>query len=394
MKKNFFYAAALAMGLTFSMTACSDDDTPTEPIDAANIDYTSENATSWNNYMKAVVTLLRKDASDLYGYWATSYKGGESYAETFKNHRAAPFNSAGSCVQQVIEGCMEIATEVGETKIGDPYSKYQAGKVTEALYAVESWYSWHSREDYSNNIVSIFNAFCGVRSEALISGATIDKNQLAKQQSLYTVLVSKGQQELADNTLSAIKNAYDKILAIPQPFRNHINSEQSLAAQEACSELSVLLEEKVKPACEKLSEEVLDPVVKNYVDVVVLPTYSDLKDKVETLYDKVNALAENPTNQAFKDACDAWISAREPWEKSEAFLFGPVADQGLDPNMDSWPLDQAAIVNILNSGDYSQMEWSGDYIEDSDAISAAQNVRGFHTLEFLLFKDGQARTVD
>ena len=31
MKKNFFYAAALAMGLTFSMTACSNEDTPTEP---------------------------------------------------------------------------------------------------------------------------------------------------------------------------------------------------------------------------------------------------------------------------------------------------------------------------------------------------------------------------
>lgn len=392
MKKNFFYAAALAAGLAFSVTACSDDDTPKEPVDVANIDYTSENATSWNNYMKAVVTLLRKDASDLYEYWAVSYKGGASYAETFKNH-GAPFNSAGSCVQQVIDGCVDIANEVGETKIGDPYSKYQAGKVTEALYAVESWYSWHSREDYSNNIVSICNAFCGVRSEALISGAAIEKSQIAEQ-SLYTALKDNGQQELADNTLSAIKNAYDKILAIPQPFRNHINSEQSLAAQEACSELSVLLKDEVKPACDALSEAVLSPVVKNYVVVVVLPTYSDLKDRVETLYDKVDALAKKPTNQAFKDACDAWISAREPWEKSEAFLFGPVADQGLDPNMDSWPLDQAAIVNILNSGDYSQMEWSGDYSEDSEAISAAQNVRGFHTLEFLLFKDGQARTVD
>ena len=392
MKKNFFYAAALAMGLTFSMTACSNEDTPTEPIDAANIDYTSENATSWNNYMKAVVTLLLRDASDLYEYWNDSYKGGESYAETFKNHRA-PFNSAGSCVQQVIDGCVDIANEVGENKIGAPYQKYKAGKVTEALYAVESWYSWHSREDYSNNIVSICNAFCGVRSEALISGATIDKT-LVSPKSLYTVLARNGQQVLADNTLSAIKNAYDKILAIPQPFRNHISSDQSQEAQEACSELSVLLKDKVKPACDKLSEAVLSPVVENYVNVVVLPTYSDLKDKVATLYVKVDALAENPTNQAFKDACDAWISAREPWEKSEAFLFGPVADKGLDPNMDSWPLDQAAIVNILNSGDYSQMKWSGNYTEDSEAISAAQNVRGFHTLEFLLFKDGQARTVD
>ena len=30
MKKNFFYAAALAMGLTFSMTACSNEDQHTE----------------------------------------------------------------------------------------------------------------------------------------------------------------------------------------------------------------------------------------------------------------------------------------------------------------------------------------------------------------------------
>lgn len=397
MKKNFFYVATLALGLAFTATACSDEDTPNngkepqeQPVDAADIDYTSENADSWNNYMKAVVTLLRQDATDLYTYWADSYNGGESYATTFKNH-AAPFNSALNCVQQVIDGCIDISNEVGETKIGDPYSKYVAGNVTEALYAVESWYSWHSREDYSNNIVSICNAFCGVRSEEVISGAAVDKS-LISDKSLYQALADNGKQELADNTLAAIKNAYDKILAIPQPFRNHINSDQSLEAQEACADLTILLEDELKPACNDLSEDVLDPVVDNYVDVVVLPTYESLKDEVAALYDKVNALAANPTDQAFKDACDAWIVAREPWEKSEAFLFGPVADQGLDPNMDSWPLDQAAIVNILESGDYSQMEWTGDYSEDSESIAAAQNVRGFHTLEFLLFKDGQART--
>jgi hypothetical protein len=36
------------------------------------------------------------------------------------------------------------------------------------------------------------------------------------------------------------------------------------------------------------------------------------------------------------------------------------------------------------------MEWTDDQ-EDED-IEAAQNVRGFHTLEFLLFKNGEART--
>ena len=131
MKKNFFYAAALAMGLTFSMTACSDDDTPKEPVDVANIDYTSENATSWNNYMMAVATLLCKDASDLYRYWAKSYEGGESYAETFKKH-GAPFNSALTCVQQSDRRlCGTLPMRWEKIKIGDPYSKYQAGKKTE-----------------------------------------------------------------------------------------------------------------------------------------------------------------------------------------------------------------------------------------------------------------------
>ena len=77
------------------------------------------------------------------------------------------------------------------------------------------------------------------------------------------------------------------------------------------------------------SNEALDPIVENYVNVVVLPTYKDLKEKNSTLYDAVVALANNPSNSAFETACNAWITAREPWEESEAFLFGPVMSWGL-----------------------------------------------------------------
>ena len=38
------------------------------------------------------------------------------------------------------------------------------------------------------------------------------------------------------------------------------------------------------------------------------------------------------------------------------------------------------------------MEW-GDG-DDDDTVSAAQNVRGYHTLEYLLFKDGEPRKVN
>ena len=405
MKKNFFYAAALAMGLTFSMTACSNEDTPTEPTDAANIDYTSENATSWNNYMKAVVTLLRKDASDLYGYWATSYKGGESYAVTFKNH-GAPFNSAGSCVQQVIDGCVDIANEVGETKIGDPYSKYQAGKVTEALYAVESWYSWHSRDDYTNNIFSIRNTYYG----------RIDDNDVSKVDGNLSAFNSykdfDDEGDIAEHSLSKLiastNPALDEeiktlifasakaIQAIPQPFRNNIDSEESVAAMNTCMELANLLLNEVKPYVNQTFgdpeyDDDLDAIAEQFVDAVVLPTYKDLQEKNKLLLDAVNQFRQNPSNDNFEKACNLWITAREPWEKSEAFLIGPVANLGLDPNMDSWPLDQNAIVQILNSQSWSDLEWSeGD---DEAAVESAQNVRGFHTLEFLLYKNGEPRKV-
>ncbi|MBO5026683.1 MAG: peptidase M75, partial [Bacteroidaceae bacterium] len=64
---------------------------------------------------------------------------------------------------------------------------------------------------------------------------------------------------------------------------------------------------------------------------------------------------------------------------------------GLDPNMDSWPLDQEAIKNLLNSGEFDDLNWiDGD---SDDKVEAAQNLRGYHTLEFLLFKEGEPRKV-
>ena len=136
-----------------------------------------------------------------------------------------------------------------------------------------------------------------------------------------------------------------------------------------------------------------DAIINQYVENVVMPTYRDLKTKNCALYNAVVAFGNNPSNAGFQTICDAWLAAREPWESSEAFLFGPVADFGLDPNMDSWPLDQEAIVNTLKSQQWNSMTWEGDYDEDDEAIAAAQNVRGFHTLEFLAFRDGKARTL-
>lgn len=382
MKKSFFYVAFLMLGFAFVTASCSDDDDNVFTgggQSSADLDYSTENATSWHNYMRNVAALLKKDATTLYDAWNTNYVNDISYADGFKNQQLSDFPTPKSCVEQIIDGCVTIATEVGTAKIGDPYNLYISGKTTEALYAVESWYSWHSRDDYRNNIYSIRNAYYGS-----LDGIVV-KSSIAN-------LVAENNSELDHKVNTAITKAANAIYNIEQPFRNHINSTETLEAMKACAELVLVLEDELKPyLIENLTDEVLDPVVDNYVDNVVLPTYLELKNGNEALYEAILALIESPSNQAFAEACEAWMEARKPWEESEAFLFGPVDALGLDPNMDSWPLDQDAIVQILTSGNYDDLNWSDG--DADDVVEAAQSVRGFHTLEYLLFKDGKPRTV-
>ena len=340
--------------------------------------------------MYQVGSLLKNDGENLYAYWSEDYKGAGAYAETFKNHSGSDFPTALSCVQEIVAKCAEIANEVGSAKIGDPLNKYNAGQVTEALYAVESWYSWHSRDDYTNNIWSIRNSYYGTVSEDDTNdGEDIQENSLYR-------LVESLDPEMNRKIVDAIHDAADAIQAIPQPFRNNINCDEALRAQEVCLDLETVLVDLGTFLNNRYvgdaDDERLTAIVAQYVDYVVLPTYKDLAEKNAALFEAVKAFQAAPSDGSFEAACDAWLTAREPWEKSEGFLFGPVDTEGLDPNMDSWPLDQDAIVNILRSGNFDELEWDDE--DDSSTVEAAQNVRGYHTLEFLLFKDGQPRTVN
>ena len=192
--------------------------------------------------------------------------------------------------------------------------------------------------------------------------------------------------------VDAINNAYNKILAIPQPFRNNINSDEAKAAQSACAELNETLSS-LKAAGEKLDKAKLAQAITDYVDDVVLPTYKNLVAGNTALLAAAQAFAKAPSAITIEACAVAWLAARQPWETSEAFLFGPVSDRGLDPNMDSWPLDQDGIENLIKSGKFDDLDWDGDYDEDDEDIAAKQALRGFHTMEFLIFKDGKARSI-
>lgn len=393
-KASIFAVAALA---TVSLTSCSDDDDNKGEVvdaygDAENLEYNSENAAAWGNYAVNVAKLLNDDSQALYNEW------NNSFAKDFKAHNAASgYKSAVDCVNQILEGCIDIANEVGTAKIGEPVDYWTSNKKTQALYAVESWYSWHSRDDYKNNILSIANSLLGqpiTGSPAKYDYKTAMSNGDLTQNSVIVKCMSNDKLRAASIAVwQNVGKAWSAIDAIPQPFRNNIGSKEASDAMDACAELVKSLEELNGLVADNLSEKDCQAIVDQFVDKVALPTYKDLAEKNKALLEAVQALQKSPSNATFEKACEAWLASRQPWETSEAFLFGPVSELGLDPNMDSWPLDQDGIVQVMKEQKWSSFQWTGEYAEGNEAIEAAQSLRGFHTLEYLLFKDGKARTV-
>ena len=120
-----------------------------------------------------------------------------------------------------------------------------------------------------------------------------------------------------------------------------------------------------------------------YVENTVLPTYKAMSDAAIELRDLCHVMQEKHeegslTENDVKAAGDAWKLARKNWELSEAFLFGPAANHNIDPHIDSWPLDKAAMENLLlqiRNGNNWSLENNGGY-----------GLIGFHSIEYMLFE--------
>jgi predicted lipoprotein len=153
-------------------------------------------------------------------------------------------------------------------------------------------------------------------------------------------------------------------------------------------------------SCNKPSEtsdeaniEKKDAIIKQYLDHTVYPVYTSLANETEQLVGKLEALKANKTQANVGQAADAFLQARHWWELSEAFLFGAASDFGIDPHIDSWPLDEDAFNNLMASPNMI-----AQLANDEDGTVAGEQLGnallGFHGIEYILFRDGAARPVD
>lgn len=130
-------------------------------------------------------------------------------------------------------------------------------------------------------------------------------------------------------------------------------------------------------------EQTLSDAVADYVDHTVLPTYSSMADAAVELMDLCRTMqtkhaAGTLTTSDIEAAGKAWKQSRKSWELSEAFLFGPAANHNIDPHIDSWPLDKAAMDDLLKdirAGKTWSLSNNGGY-----------GLIGFHAVEYVLFE--------
>ncbi|GAB1420235.1 imelysin family protein [Anaerolineales bacterium] len=154
------------------------------------------------------------------------------------------------------------------------------------------------------------------------------------------------------------------------------------------------------------AEENLDSlkadIVNHYADLV-FANYQDAYDAALALDQSLHTFVEEPSEETFQLAKEAWLAAREPYGQTEAFRFyaGPIDDiNGPEGLLNAWPLDEAYIDYIEdnpntgiinNTEDYPEI--TRDLLESLNEMGAEENISvGYHAIEFLLW--GQDRSPD
>lgn len=133
-------------------------------------------------------------------------------------------------------------------------------------------------------------------------------------------------------------------------------------------------------------------ILEQYVNHTIAPTYTNLANYSEQLVTELQTLRADPTQSNLNRACETFLLARSWWEKSEAFLFGAASDFGIDPHIDSWPLDVDAFNTMMtNTAQIEAMD-----AEDGDVYAGEKlgnSLLGFHGIEYILFSNGSPKDV-
>ncbi|TSD66562.1 hypothetical protein FFF34_003915 [Inquilinus sp. KBS0705] len=116
---------------------------------------------------------------------------------------------------------------------------------------------------------------------------------------------------------------------------------------------------------------------------VCTQSYEDMYAKTQELLTAVTTLNATTTDANLTIARTKWKDIRTTWEQSEAWLFGPVESDNIDPRIDTWPVDFNALDAILANKD----ALTDTYIDGLDDA-----LKGFHPIEYVLWGKTGSKT--
>ncbi len=131
------------------------------------------------------------------------------------------------------------------------------------------------------------------------------------------------------------------------------------------------------------SVDLKSAIIQTFATQIAPDVYTSLSAKTTTLYDNIVALSENPSDELLNQCKQNWRDARVVWENSEAFLFGPVATENIDPRIDTWPVNFVDLEGQLSSS----ATFTEAYIDGLD-----DELKGFHPIEYLMFGQNGNKT--
>lgn len=202
--------------------------------------------------------------------------GFQNFGKAFKNPGTGDWETALDATLEIISGCQDIIGEVGDSKIGLPYTG-------EDNTYIESPYAYNSITDFYDNIVSCKNALYGQMDTTA-----------PNEKSLIYFCKNAGNATLAaqaGNVEAKLAAALSKIKAMKAPFALYYSDASCKTAMDALGELDDALGEMaetlkgyagnatVASQCQVINE--------NYVDNVVLATYRTLADNAQKLYQSI-----------------------------------------------------------------------------------------------------------
>lgn len=202
--------------------------------------------------------------------------GFQNFGKAFKNPGTGDWATALDATLEIISGCQDIIGEVGDSKIGLPYTG-------EDPTYIESPYAYNSITDFYDNIVSCKNALYGAM------GA-----MAPNEKSLIYFCRNAGNATLAgqaNDVVAKLDNALAKIQAMKAPFALYYADASCKVAIDALGELddalTALAETLGGYAGNATVEAQCQVINENYVDNVVLATYRTLADNAQKLYQSI-----------------------------------------------------------------------------------------------------------